>query len=273
MATPEAPLREILKSISFTQLPLRHIEPFFEPEKYNTPQLFIYGSPPPNSKSSLPTFDTECLRTLTVLKFANYGFDVQYTNEPNGSPNGKLPYLLLPNGQAISSDGVLKHLEESGHKLPESGLNSEIVYCTMVERNLVPIVEYIMWVDSIGFEKIGNGRYLRNYPPFVRYMLGWFKSSNVVHDLQVRQTEYGAALDGQVLYDNAIRVLDSLLILLGDREFLAGAPSQLDACVFACLNIIVEAPVESPIRTALLRTDSKYEPLVSFALRVAEKYF
>ncbi|KAJ2552885.1 hypothetical protein IWW35_002110 [Coemansia sp. RSA 1878] len=271
MATPEAPLREILKSISFTQLPLRHIEPFFEPTKHTTPQLFIYGSP--SSKSSLPTFDTECLRTLTVLKFANYGFDIQYTNEPNGSPNGKLPYLLLPNGQAIASNNVLKHLEQSGHTLPESKLNSEIVYCTMAERNLVPIVEYIMWVDSVGFEKIGNGRYLSDYPPFVRYMLGWFKSTSVAHDLRVRQPEYGAALDGQVLYDNAIRVLDSLLVLLDDREYLAGGPSQLDACVFACLNILIEAPVESPIRNALLHTDSKYEPLVAFALRVAEKYF
>ncbi|KAJ2147249.1 hypothetical protein IW136_000211 [Coemansia sp. RSA 678] len=271
MATPEAPLREILKSISFTQLPLRHIEPFFEPTKYTTPQLFIYGSP--SSKSSLPTFDTECLRTLTILKFANYGFDIQYTNEPKGSPNGKLPYLLLPNGQAIASNNVLKHLEQSGHTLPESELNSEIVYCTMVERNLVPVVEYIVWVDSVGFEKIGNGRYLSDYPPFVQYMLGWFKSTSAAHDLRVRQPEYGAALDGQVLYDNAIRVLDSLLILLADREYLAGGPSQLDACVFACLNILIEAPVESPIRNALLRTDSKYEPLVAFALRVAEKYF
>ncbi|KAJ2356462.1 hypothetical protein IWW50_000817 [Coemansia erecta] len=273
MATPEAPLREILKSISFTQLPLRHIEPFFEAEKIYAPRLFIYGWPPSKAqKSSLPTYDIECLRTLAVLKFANYGFDIHYTNEPNGSPNGKLPYLLLPNGQAISSEGVLEHLKQSGHNLPESTLTNELVYCTMVERNLVPAAEYTVWVDSAGFEKIGDGRYLREYPAVVRYLLGWFKASNVAHDMRVRMPEYGAALDGEILFENAIRVLDSLVVLLGDREYLAGSPGLLDAWVFACLNIIIEAPVKSPIRTALLRPDSKYQPLVSYALRLAEKH-
>ncbi|KAJ2304759.1 hypothetical protein H4R23_006454, partial [Coemansia sp. Cherry 401B] len=267
MATPEAPLREILKSISFTQLPLRHIEPFFEAEKITTPRLYIYGWPASGKQSSLPTYDTECLRVLAVLKFANYGFDIVHTNEPSGSPNGKLPYLLLPNGQAIDSDGVVAHLEKSGHKLPSDSLPNELAYCTMVERNLVPAVEYMMWVDPAGFKRIGDGRYLSGYPGLVRYVLGWFRASDVAHDVQVRQPEYGTALDGEALSENALRALDSLLVLLGDREYLAGAPGLLDARVFACLNILIEAPVTSSIRTALLSPDSKYKPLVDYALR------
>ncbi|KAJ2851624.1 hypothetical protein IWW36_000947 [Coemansia brasiliensis] len=273
MATPEAPLREVLKSISFTQLPLRHIEPFFEAEKITAPRLYIYKRPKPAEDQGLPTYDVECLRLLALLKFANYGFDQVYTNEPDGSPNGKLPYLLLPNGQAIDCDGIMAHLENSGHKLPESSLASELAYCTMIKHSLVPAIEYLTWVDSAGFEAIGQNRYLREYPMVVQTILGWFKSNDIAHDIQARQPEYGAALDGEVVCENAQRTFDSLLTLLGDREYFADTPGLLDAWAFACLNILIEAPVSSPIRALLLGRNSKYQPLVDYALRIMEKYF
>ncbi|KAJ2802647.1 hypothetical protein H4R20_003200 [Coemansia guatemalensis] len=277
MATPEAPLRELLKSISFTQLPLRHIEPFYKAEAISTPRLFIYGSSktrgnPPQQKGKLPTYDVECLRTLALLRFANYGFDIAYTNEPNGSPNGKLPYLLLPSGQAIDSNGIQEHLEKTGHALGESRLADELAYCVMVERNLLPAIEYMAWVDPAGYEAIGEGRYLFNYPPSVRYLLGWIKSSDIAHALRIGQPEYGAALDYEVLCDNAMRTLESLLVLLGNREYLAGAPSVLDALVAACINVILEAPLKSPIRSALLPENSKFKPLVDYALRILEHH-
>ncbi|KAJ2158932.1 hypothetical protein GGF46_003404 [Coemansia sp. RSA 552] len=268
MATPEAPLREILKSISFTQLPLRHIEPFFTPEPIDTPRLFIYRTERPG----LPTHDIECLRVLTLLKFANYGFDIAYTHEAGGSPDGRLPYLLLPDGRAIDAQGVPQHLDESGHSLPERSLVDDLAYRTMVERNLIPAAEYVAWVDPAGFEAIGSARYLGRYPAAIQYLLGWIRSSKAAHDVRVGQPEYGAALDGEVLYENALRTLNPLLELLGDREYLAGAPSILDAQVVACLNFFIESPVKSPVRSALVRPDSKYKPLADYALRLLDRH-
>ncbi|KAJ2079080.1 hypothetical protein H4R24_004033 [Coemansia sp. RSA 988] len=273
MATPEAPLRELLKSISFTQLPLRHIDPFFKPETINTPRLFIYGTSRTrhySQKNKLPTYDVECLRTLILLRFVNYEFDISFTNEPNGSPNGKLPYILLPNGQTIDRDRIQEHLEKTGHVLSETNLPDELVYCIMVERNLIPAIEYMAWVDPVGFEAIGMGRYLFNYPSSIRSMLGRIKSSKVANALRIGQPEYGAALDNEVLCDNALRTLESLLVLLGNRQYLAGAPSALDALVAACVNVILEAPLKSPIRSALLLENSKFKPLVDYALRILE---
>ncbi|KAJ2607365.1 hypothetical protein H4S08_004850 [Coemansia sp. RSA 1365] len=275
MATPEAPLREILKTISFTQLPLRHIEPFFKAETISRPRLYVYrflktGNLSSQKKNKLPTYDVECLRTLALLKFAKYDFDIAYTNEPNGSPNGKLPYLLLPNGEAI--DNIQEHLEKTGYGLSKDSLSDELAYLIMVERNIIPAIEYMIWVDLAGYEAIGTKRYLYNYPQPIRYLIGWIKSSEIAKNVRIGQPEYGAALDNEVLCDNVIRTFESLLVLLGDREYLAGKPSVLDALVAACLNIILEAPLKSPIRSVLLPENSKFKPLVDYALRILESH-
>ncbi|KAJ1945153.1 hypothetical protein FBU59_002392, partial [Linderina macrospora] len=65
MATPEAPFREVLKSLWFTKLPLYQHEPFFSPPVLTEPQLFVYG---PN------TLDVDSLRVLALLKFAQFKF-------------------------------------------------------------------------------------------------------------------------------------------------------------------------------------------------------
>ncbi|KAJ2709411.1 hypothetical protein H4R19_004264 [Coemansia spiralis] len=271
MATPEAPLREILKSISFTQLPLRRIEPFFEAESITVPRLYIYPAAQTGS-AGLPTCDVECLRVLAVLRFGKYRFDVVHTMEPNGSPDGKLPYLLLPDGTALGGAAIAAHLEQSGHGLPPSPLADELAYRTMVERCLAPAVEYLAWVDPVGFEAVGDARYLGGYSAIVRYTLGWIRSSRAATAVRSGLPEYGSALDSEVVTDNALRALDSLLVLLGNSEYLAGAPSLLDAHVAACLNILLEAPVKCSLRSALLEPGSKYQPLVDYALRIVERH-
>ncbi|ORX69088.1 hypothetical protein DL89DRAFT_202016, partial [Linderina pennispora] len=134
-----------LKSLWFTKLPLYLHEPFFSPAAITEPQLFVYG---PN------TLDVECLRILALLKFVQFKFDVHYTREPNMSPNKKLPFMLLPDGTALDSTGIVDHLDKSGHQLPKSDLQDELVYTTMVRRNLVPAIDYMTWVDQTGVEKV-----------------------------------------------------------------------------------------------------------------------
>ncbi|KAJ1948083.1 hypothetical protein EC988_005317, partial [Linderina pennispora] len=75
-----------------------------------------------------------------------------------------------------------------------------------------------------------------------------------------------------VIYENALRALDSLLVLLGDRRFLAGVPSQLDAYVFACLHAVMQAPLKSPLRTALTQ-DKRLKPLLDYTLRMCSQLF
>ncbi|KAJ2023762.1 orotate phosphoribosyltransferase [Coemansia sp. S85] len=257
MATPEAPLREILKSLSFTQFPLCHIDPFYTPAVIPRPQLFVYPSPGITS-------DVECLRILALLKFASYEFDLRYTNEPNSSPNAQLPYLLLPDGTAIDNQHIEDHLS-----LGESSM----AYYSLAKHGLVPATEYLVWVDPVGVSAFGD-RYLGGYSVVVRWALGWVVSERVAKKLQTGMPEYGAALDGDVVYENAVRAMDSLLVFLGDRMFLDGeAPGRLDALVFACLNAFLEAPVKSPVRTLLTLKDSKYRPLVDYVLRIISSYF
>ncbi|KAJ2777755.1 hypothetical protein H4R18_004987 [Coemansia javaensis] len=271
MATPEAPLREILKSISFTQLPLRHIEPFFEPEPIAAPRLYIYDGGA-QGKGELPTHDVECLRVLALLRFARYDFDIAHAAEPNGSPDGRLPYLLLPDGTALASGEIAAHLEREGCALPECTLAGELAYRTMVERNLAPAVEYMAWLDPAGFGAVGDARYLGGYPALVRRLLGWIRAGQVAAAVRAGMAERGTAIDGEILTENALRALDSLLGLVGSSDFLAGCPSLLDAHAAACINALLEAPPSFPLRSALTRPDSKYKPLVDYARRILDTH-
>ncbi|KAI8322590.1 hypothetical protein GQ54DRAFT_297302 [Martensiomyces pterosporus] len=183
--------------------------------------------------------------------------------------------MLLPDGTALDRTQIVGFLaDKGGYKLPESGLQDELVYQTLVTHNLLPAIEYMVWVDHAGFESIADKEYLGAYPSIIRYVQGWIMSVKKAHSLRVScGPEYGAALDGDVVYENAFRAMDSLLVLLGDGDFLAGGPSLLDAQVFACLNTALEAPLKSPIRTALTQTDSKYKPLLDYTLRIWQGYF
>ncbi|KAJ2331273.1 orotate phosphoribosyltransferase [Coemansia sp. RSA 2681] len=274
MATPEAPLREFLKSISFTRFPLCHIDPFFVPAAIDRPQLFVYRSPLGRS-SGTPTSDIECLRVLSLLKFHNYEFDLQYTHEPNMSPNAQLPFLLLPSGTAIDCHHIEEHLAD---KLEEKEEDDEqegglLAYYEMAKHGLVPAAEYLAWVDPAGLEAIGQ-HYLAPYSSLPKYWLGWSRVAAVTRRLRSALPEYGAALDGDVIYENAMRALDSLLVLLGEKETMSGRRlGSLDALVFACLNAFLEAPVKSPMRDALTRPGSKYRPLVDYLLRIVDRYY
>ncbi|KAJ2757608.1 Metaxin-2 [Coemansia sp. BCRC 34490] len=321
MATAEAPLREIIKSISFTKFPLRTIDTFFVAEKIEKPRLYCYPPPPPpleQSQSSirataagvpedlaslprLPTFDVKSLCILTALRFIDYDFDVEYTSEPDASPDKQLPFLLFCDGSVLCGKEIMGRLrgvvpgpsstsDASDRKdssaalerlwFPETDLPSELVYRTMAERNLVPAIEYMAWGDPVGRECIGVERYLGHYPGIIQSILGWIKSSEVIQGLKMMQPEYTAGnsmrLDGGTVYETAFHALDSLLVLFEDvgdsRMFLVGKRSLLDAVVFSCISVALDAPVDSPLRKALL-CKNEYRRVLDYALRLRRLYF
>ncbi|KAJ2707261.1 hypothetical protein FB645_000938 [Coemansia sp. IMI 203386] len=272
MATPEAPLREILKAVSFTQFPLRVTQSFFTPEKIETPQLHIHR-PLTHKSSASPSCDVKSLSALALLRFAGYKVDIKYSSQPEASPNGQLPFLLLADSTALDARGIERHLTEQ-KLLSESELADEMIYLLMVENNLVPAVEYLTWIDPEGFDSVGWQKYLGSYPMIIGYFLGWQKYMQSSRKLQTGLPEYGSALDGDVIYENAFRTMDSLAVLLGERKYFSGStPGVLDALVFACLNVVVETPLKSPIRSAMTREGSKYKVLLDFTVRVLEEYF
>ncbi|KAJ1814810.1 hypothetical protein LPJ75_002614, partial [Coemansia sp. RSA 2598] len=252
--------------------PLRINRPFFTPEKIDNPQLHIHR-PLTQKSSASPSCDVKSLSTLALLRFVGYKVDVKYSSEPEASPNGRLPYLLLSDSTALDARGIENHLREQG-VLGESELADEMIYLSMVEANLVPAVEYLAWIDPEGFDAIGWQKYLGSYPVLIRYFLGWQRHQQSSRKLQTGLPEFGSALDGDVIYDNAFRALDSLAVLLGERKYFCGTkPGALDALVFACLNVIVEAPLKSPIRSAMTRDGSKHKALLDFTVRILEEYF
>ncbi|KAJ2782056.1 hypothetical protein GGI15_003031 [Coemansia interrupta] len=267
MATPEAPLRELLKTISFTQFPLHTTPAFFAPAEIPRPQLHVHP-PLRQTSGSSPTCDARSLQALALLRFASYDFDTTYGSAPDASPDGALPFLLLPSRAALSATALGDLVAGS---LPEEPADHQ-AYVVLAERNLLPAIDYLVWVDQDGGHVASR---MLPAHPLVQWALGYQYAGRIGSHLRVGQPELaGSTLDAQVLFENAMRAMDALVVLLAQNEFFAGErPGRLDALVFACVNCLLESPVPSPVRRALLREHSEYAPLVSFAMRILERYF
>ncbi|KAJ2364713.1 metaxin 1, partial [Coemansia sp. RSA 2607] len=184
------------------------------------------------------------------------------------SPDGRLPFLLLPQRTALDAAAIEQHVQGG---LPQSPPDHR-AFLALAEHNLLPAVDYLAWVDTEGAGILLPR--LLPFHPLVQWALGVQRASHMASVLRTSQPEYAATLDAHVIYDNALRALDALVVLLDDKTYFAGErPAALDALVFACVNAIVELPVPSPLRAALLREDSKYAPLVAFTMRILERYF
>ncbi|KAJ1724071.1 hypothetical protein LPJ53_001645 [Coemansia erecta] len=268
MATPEAPLRELLKNISFTQFPLHTTASFFAPSEIPRSQLHVHR-PLRQSPGSSPTCDARSLHALALLRFASFDVDIVYGSAPDASPDGALPFLLMPSRAALDAKAIAQHVAA---KLSNEPADHQ-AYLILAQHNLLPAIDYLFWVDRKGSSAVASR--LLPFHPLIQRILGYQKARQVGDHLRVGQAELvGGTLDAAVLFENALRALDALVGLLAENEYFAGGqPGRLDALVFACVNCIVEIPVPSPLRSAVLREGSEYAPLVSFAMRILERYF
>ncbi|KAL1922545.1 uncharacterized protein VTP21DRAFT_10084 [Calcarisporiella thermophila] len=263
MSTPEIP--PAIKQL-FATFPLKTYDPVHTPVHPVKPVLYVYG---PGWKSDAPSFDADCLTLQTYLLFCGYDFQVKNGNEPLMSPNGKLPFLALPNGDCLDKERIFELLQAE-NKLPpldkvQESLNK--AFSALVETKLRPALLYNIFCESQNFERLASRYVAHCASPIDRVALYQLKSA-VVSELLA----YRDVLAREEIYNEAEQALEALSLKLseGGDYFFGSKPTLLDAIVFAHLHTILasHAPV-SVLREAVQRRKN----LVELAKRIYNAYY
>jgi glutathione S-transferase len=210
------------------------------------------------------------IKTMLLLKLAGLAYrDVQ--GNPLKAPKKLLPYIE-DGGQVVADSTLIRrHIEQKYRFDFDAGLSAEqkaVAWAVerMCEDHLYFAMLEARWFDPGNFKR-GVGTMFRILPlplrPLAKAML---KKAN-------RARLHGHGLGRHSRSDIAtlaIRDIDALAVLLGDKPYLMGdKPCGSDAMVFGIVTSILTPQLDTPLREAMAR----HANLVAYRDRIAKAYF
>lgn len=220
--------------------------------------------------NGLPDGSPFVIKAMILLKMAGLPFQ-EVRGDPRKAPKGKLPYIE-DDGDVISDSTFIRfHIEHKYGFDFDAGLSPHdraVAWAIekMCEEHLYWAQVHTMWLDDGNFER-GMARYFNGLPSPLRPLVKALVRRQVVKGLKAHGFGRHAREELEKL---AIRDIDALAAILGDKLFLMGAsPCSVDAIVYAELAAFTNAAVESPIGLAA----RKYGILVDYITRMGQRYF
>ncbi|HYM01786.1 MAG TPA: glutathione S-transferase family protein [Stellaceae bacterium] len=211
------------------------------------------------------------IKVMMLLKMAGVPY-----REAQGNPF-KAPQKLLPfiedDGVKVADSTLIRfHLEKKRRIDFDGGLSAEqkaVAWAVerMCEDHLYFAMLDMRWLDAANF-KNGLGRHMFGpipapARPLVKSMLRRMNAKRLHgHGIGRHPRQQIAEL--------AIRDVDALAAIIGDKPFLIGdKPCAADGFVFGIITSILTPPLDSPIRAAM----QKHANLVAYRDRVTSTYF
>ena len=220
--------------------------------------------------NELPDGSPFVIKAMLLLKLAG----LPYQERPGGprkAPKGKLPFIDDDGDVIADSTFIRFHIEHKYGFDFDAGLTPReraVAWAVekMCDEHLYWAEVYTMWMDDGNFER-GMARYFHVAPAPLRPLLKKLMRRRVARTLHVHGLGRHAREDVEKL---AMRDIDALAGILGDKPFLLGAaPCSADAIVWPLLAGFAAAHVESPIKTHL----KKYGSLIDYVGRLGQTYF
>ncbi|CAG8615628.1 37126_t:CDS:2 [Gigaspora margarita] len=147
-----------------SNFPLKIHRPLYKNRELLGPTLYIWG---PGWKTQETSFDQDCLKWQTYLKFSGIDFDVRNANEPLISPSGKLPVFIFPTGEVLVEDRLKDYVDN--HKTGKVG---EIIderhqaecqaFIALADTKLRNALLYTLWCDPV-YEPYAHKKYCGHY--------------------------------------------------------------------------------------------------------------
>lgn len=182
----------------------------------------VWGSPSPSPFA---------IKLLTWLRMARVPHEVRPLQRPPQSKTGKIPYVTLPDGRMLHDSGLIVATlgRERGVDL-DAGLDPAArgtghAVRRMLEEHTYWAGVHDRWLTDAGFEATAAG-YFRHLPAVGRAIVPR------VLRRRMRGYLYAQGLGRhppETIADLARADLAALASVLGDREFLLGPPSTVDA--------------------------------------------
>jgi glutathione S-transferase len=217
----------------------------------------------------LPDGSPFVMKAMLLLKLAG----LPYKEDRGGyrkAPKGKLPYIDDAGVIVADSTFIRFHIEKKYGFDFDAGLSPEQKATAwalerMCEDHLYWAVAVSRWADDANFAK-GPAHFFDAIPAPIRPIVRSLIRRKVVKNFIAQGMGRHTFAEINLL---AIRDIDALAVLLGDKAFAIGEkPRGADATVFAFVAGCL-APFETPIRTAA----EGHANLVAYRDRIMGSYF
>ena len=170
------------------------------------PILVVY----PISQDLLTSLEVESLRIQTLLKYANYDYDLKEHHESSFSPSGSLPCLIV-GGKVLAGRDLLSNVPNIDSSLTKVQQSVAFAHIEMTQSKLGMALELSMWYETSYFNEIlakSRGRY---YPWPLNYLIPRVERSKKIEAILSRKP----VIQVQEIYQSAANALDALSLLLG----------------------------------------------------------
>jgi glutathione S-transferase len=218
----------------------------------------------------LPDASSFVMKAMVLLKLAN----LPYREDRGGfrrAPKGKLPYLDDKGTIVADSTLIRFHIETSYGFDFDGGLDptqkaTAWAVEKMCEEHLYWAIVGVRWLDDANFAA-GPAHFFDTVPwPLRLLAIGLVRR-------QVARAAWAQGLARHTLSDRdrlALRDIDALAVLLGDKPFLMGdSPCGADATVFSFVAHLLTPAFDTP----LLAATRTHPNLVAYRDRMMQAYF
>lgn len=216
----------------------------------------------------VPSLSPFCVKLELWLRLMGIPFETRPGN-PQESPTGKVPYIRTESGELLAdSQLIIERLtQQYGNKLDAHLSPADLAQSHLIRRTLEDgfywVLVYARWVDDQGFEAY-KPSFLKILPPIIGGPILSFLRSTVRKNLHAQGTgrHKPDAIEKQGIAD-----LDALETTLGDKPFLLGELSSIDALAGAFLWSIAGFPADSAVKKRVTQSPR----LMAYTERVVQR--
>ncbi len=218
----------------------------------------------------VPTVSPFCLKLTTWLRMAGVEHRTEKLSDPRKGPKGKLPFIE-EEGEILADSGrIIEHLTRKHGVELDAHLDAEQraqahALRRMVEESLYFVLVYLRWGTDAGWQAI-QGPYFGTLPSVARLFVPALARRQVLRTLHGQGIGRGTEAEANA---HGVADVDALAGALGDREHFFGAPSSLDAIVYAFIESFRSFPVSSAVKERI----AHHAALVDHADRVRARYW
>jgi glutathione S-transferase len=231
-------------------------------------RVVVWALPPVWGTPSASPF---AIKVLTFLRMAEIPHERGDLRGPPRSSTGKIPYVELGDGEIVADSGeiVARLSRERGIDL-DAGLSEGDralghAVRRMVEEHLYFVGAWDRWFTAAGFVHVARD-YFAHLPAPLAFLLPR------VLRRRMRRNLHGQGLGRlapETILAHGRDDVAALAAILGEREFVLGPPSSVDASVYGFLCAVLGNPWASPV-TRLVR---EHENLVAYTQRVRARWW
>ncbi|PZO04336.1 MAG: glutathione S-transferase [Hyphomicrobiales bacterium] len=218
----------------------------------------------------LPDPSPFCIKAELLLKLSGLPYQ-RVSGDLRRAPKRKLP-LIVDDGVTVADSSFIRFHLENRHGIDfDKGLDAERrgtlwALEKMLEEQVYWIIVDERWMDDANFAR-GPADFFKTVPAPLRPLVC------AMVRRQVRRNLYGQGIGRHSQAERlvlAARALDSLVAILGERDYLGGdAPAGGDAALGAFMMAAL-----CPLFDSAFRRQVEARPcLVAYATRMSERFF